>query len=331
MSKESEYEDEIERLRKQLEAANRKLTNANHQKQASQKAARDALLNEAISKKEAAKYKSELCRTRDRYQTLEHDLQINKLRNECAKDKTSILRLRATINEIENDPKKDLPIKVNEKQRLPRLKLELQRLKAKHESQSQLLESIEQMGDMNDALRQAASRGDTTMTKRLLSRGVRVNVPDETGYTAFMYACGQGHAEIADLMMSIGDAIVNDADAKLTPLILACTNSHDETIQLLLKNGAVIDQKDELGYTPLLITCEKNSLPCAKTLLEAGANPNSTDRRGNSPLHHCAVSGNADLAKLLLRHGANSTLKNNDFMTAVGKFPSKARNFGCLI
>jgi ankyrin repeat protein len=129
------------------------------------------------------------------------------------------------INEIENDPKKDLPVKVDAKQRLPKLKLELQRLKAKHESQSQLLESIEEMGDMNDVLRQAASRGDTTMTKRLLSRGVRVNMPDETGVTAFMYACGQGHTEIAELMISVDDAVVNDTDAKLTPLILASTNS----------------------------------------------------------------------------------------------------------
>jgi ankyrin repeat protein len=55
--------------------------------------------------------------------------------------------------------------------------------------------------------------------------------------------------------------------------------------------------------------------------LEAGANPNLIDRRGDSPLHHCAVSGNAELAKLLMKHGANATLKNNDFMTGVGKFP----------
>ena len=104
--------------------------------------------------------------------------------------------------------------------------LELQRLKAKHESQSQLLESIEEMGDhMNDVLRQAAPREDMIMMKRLLSRGVRVNMPDETGVTAFMYACGQGHTEIAELMISVHDAIVKDTDAKLTPLILASTNS----------------------------------------------------------------------------------------------------------
>ena len=83
------------KLTKQLEVASRKLTNANHQKQASQKAAHDAQLNETISKKETEKDKAELSKTRDRYQTLEQDLQINKLRNECAKDQTSILRLRA--------------------------------------------------------------------------------------------------------------------------------------------------------------------------------------------------------------------------------------------
>lgn len=319
MSEETKLKTEVQRLRKQLEAANRKVANANHQKQASQKAAREAKLNEELARKESEKYKIELARTRDRYQTLEHDLQINKLRNECAADRASITQLQATINEIERDPRRDLPIKVDEKRRLPKLTVELQRLKAKYESQSQLLENIEQMGDMSEALRRAASNGDVIAVKRLLSRGVRVNVPDKTGYTAFMFACGRGHTEIVDLMLSVGDANVNDSNSKVTPLILATTNSNNDTIQLLLRNGAAIDQRDELGCTPLLVACDKNLLECARTLLEAGADPNLADRRGNTPLHKCVYHGNHIIAKLLMKKGANATIKNNDLMSSVGK------------
>jgi hypothetical protein len=321
MSNEADYKHQIERLRKQLEAANRKLTNANNKREANEKKYREAKLNEELSRKEAEKYKNELARTRDRYQTLEHELQINKLRNECNKDRASIARLQATINDIETDPRRDLPIKVDDKRRLPKLKLELQRLKAKHESQSQLLENVEAMGNMNEAMRLAASRGDKATVHRLLSRGVHINIPDETGYTAFMYACGGGHTEIADLMIDVGSAVLNDVDAKVTPLILATTNSRNDVVQLLLKKGAVVDQTDELGCTPLLIACDKNFYHCAKSLLDGGANPNAADRRGNTALHHCAVNGNAELAKLLMEKGANETTKNNEFMTAVGESP----------
>ena len=310
----------IERLSKQLEIANRKLANANHQREANERKYREAKLNEELSIREAEKYKNELARTRDRYQTLEQNLQINKLRNECAVDRASIMRLQATITEIETDPRKDLPIKVDDKRRLPKLRLELHRLKAKHESQSQLLENIEAQGNMNEAMNQAASRGDTIMVKRLLSRGVHVNVPDESGYTAFMYACGQGHLEVAELMITVGNATVNcDNVKKLTPLILATTNCHNTIVELLLKNGATVDQRDELDFTPLLIACDKNFTSCAKTLLEANANPNAVDRRGNTALHYSAVHGNDSLAKLLMEKGASNNMKNNEFMTAAGE------------
>ena len=201
--------------------------------------------------------------------------------------------------------------------------MELQRLKSKHESQSQLLENVEAQGDMTLAMQQAASRGDKIMVKRLLARGIQINVPDESGYTAFMYACGQGHAEIVDLMISVGDATMNDFNqlAKVTPLILAATNSHNDVIELLLRHGAAVDERDDLGCTPLLIACAKNSTICAKSLLEAGANPNKAiDRRGNAALHHCAIHGNAEMAQLLMNKGANVLVKNNDFMTAIGKY-----------
>lgn len=313
---------QIERLSKQLETANRKIANSNHQTEANKKRLLEAKLNKELSRKEAEGLKKELSKTRERYATLEHDLQVNKLRNECAVNQASIINLQATINEINSDPGRDLPIKVDNKRRLPKLMLELQRLKSKHESQSQLLENVEAQGDMNLVMQEAASKGDKIMVKRLLARGIQINIPDESGYTAFMYACGQGgHAEIVDLMISVGDATVNDCNelSKATPLILAANNSHNDVIEMLLRHGAGVDQRDDLGCTPLLIACAKNSTNCAKTLLGAGANPNALDRRSNSALHHCAIHGNVEMAQLLMDKGANGLMKNNELMTAIGK------------
>ena len=103
--------------------------------------------------------------------------------------------MEAIIREIETDPEKNMPFKIDQKRRLPKLKLELQRLRARHESQRQLLENLEVAGDMHEAIQRAAATGDETVVKRLLSRGVEVNISDGSGYTAFMYACGQGHID----------------------------------------------------------------------------------------------------------------------------------------
>ena len=311
------YKQQIGILRKQLKDANRKIVNANHRSEAHEQYSKEARIREQQSRQEAEQYKNELARVQERYYCMEHDLKINKLRNECSVDRAKIGYMESIIRAIESDPNRNLPSNVDQKRKLPKLKMDLQRLRSKHESQSQLLENLEAMGNMNEAMRKAAARGDKIMVKRLLSRGVNVNIHDETGYSAFMYACGQGHTDIADLMMSVGEAAVNDYDSKLTPLILAASKCHDDTVQLLIDHGAVVDQRDELKRTPFLIACENESVSCARILLKAGANANATDKRGNTGLHHCANHGNDELARLLIDYGVNSAVKNNDLMTAL--------------
>ena len=142
---------------------------------------------------------------------------------------------------------------------------------------------------MNDAMRRAAVVGDETNAKRLLSRGVDVNVVDDSGFSAFMYCCGQGHLVIAKLMITAGNANIDDPDSKSPPLVLATNNGHVGIVRLLLEHGATVDRNDELARTPLLIACERGDEECARTLLSSGANPNATDRRGNTGLHHVAV------------------------------------------
>ena len=159
---------------------------------------------------------------------------------------------------------------------------------------------------MNEVLRRATATGDETSVKRLLSREVDVNIPDDSGYSAFMYSCGQGHVGISNLMITVGAANVNDPDSKISPLILATNKCHLDVVQSLIDHGATVDHRDELNQTPLLIACEKDYKGCVKALLSAGANPNATDKRGNTGLHHCAVNGNDCIAQMLIDHGVNN-------------------------
>jgi len=281
------------------------------------KEAQESHTRERHSRKQAEEYKNELTRLRQRYHGMESDLKVSKLRNDCSVDQSKIRAMEAKIQEIQTDPNKNLPSKIDQKRRLPAMKLELQRLRSKHEGQQQLLENLAEVGDMNEALQRAAAIGDSTCVKRLLSRGVDVNILDDSGYSAFLYACGQGHDPIANLMITIGGANVNDPDSKLSPLILATSKNHIDVVQLLIDHGVTVDHRDELNRTSLLIACEKGCKEIVLLLLHAGANPNARDKRENTGLHHCATNGNDCIAQMLIDHGVNSSLKNNDLMTAL--------------
>lgn len=265
--------------------------------------------------KQAKEYNNELKGLRQRYHGMD-DLKMSKLRNDCSVVRRKIGALEAAVREIETDPNKNRPSKIDRKRRLPKMKLELQRLRSKHEGQRQLLEDLEQQEDMNEAARRAAVTGDITCVKRLLSRGVDINIMDSSGNSAFLYACGQGHASVAELMIKVGEANV-DPDSIMSPLVLATNRCHADVVRLLLDHGATVDRRDETNRTPLLIACEKGFEDIATYLLRAGANPNAADRRGDTGLHHCAVKGNGSIAQVLIDHGVNLSIKNNDLMTAL--------------
>lgn len=229
------------------------------------------------------------------------DLKLNKLRNE-------IVRMEATLSEIESNRQSN-----KKRKELPRLKLVLQRLQSKYENQCQLLENLEEMSEMIIEMHRAAVEGDVTIVRRLLSRGVDPNKRDESGSTAFMYACDQGHVDIAKMMIEYG-ARVND-DSITSPLILATAKCHVDIVKLLLEHGATVDQRD--STTPLLIACEKDSDTCVNALLHAGANPNRIDELGNTGLHYAAINGNHTIARLLMEYGANNVIHNKSNMNAL--------------
>ena len=60
------------------------------------------------------------------------------------------------------------------------------------------------MGEDNFALMWASKYGKIDMIKFVLKRGVDVNVKDEDGYTALMYAEENGDKDIIDLLKSHG-------------------------------------------------------------------------------------------------------------------------------
>ena len=87
----------------------------------------------------------------------------------------------------------------------------------------------------DDALIEAARKGDTAKVKTLLAEGAEVNHQDQYGYTALIWAANKGHAEVEKHLLAEG-ADVNLKNKNGKTALSVATNK--EVIQLLKAAGA---------------------------------------------------------------------------------------------
>jgi hypothetical protein len=191
-------------------------------------------------------------------------------------------------------------------------------------------------------LRAAAERGDVAEVRRIVSAGTPVDLKDEAGRTALLLATGNGHTEVARVLIEAGADINAQAANMDTPwmlagargrheilalmlpkgpnyalrnrfggnaLIPACERAHVETVRLLLAKSRIpVDHINNLGWTCLLeIVILGDGGPrhveVARLVLDAGANPNIADKDGVTPLQHARRRGQAEIARLIVATG----------------------------
>ncbi len=135
-----------------------------------------------------------------------------------------------------------------------------------------------------DLFFEAALNGDLEGIRSMLRLGMDVNITEEEGRTALMFAGYNGHTEI---------------------------------VKLLIDRGAVVDSRDLADRTALLYAATGPFPETVKVLLEKKANINAVDNGEHfSPLMHAAAEGNLDVVKILIDYGADPTLKDVDGDTA---------------
>ncbi|EGR48787.1 uncharacterized protein TRIREDRAFT_78010 [Trichoderma reesei QM6a] len=103
------------------------------------------------------------------------------------------------------------------------------------------------------ALTMAASNGDTERVKKLLEGEAKpfvdVNLADDDGTPALIYASCFGHEKVVEALIAAG-ANVNQQDRnQWTPFMWAMTNRHKGIAKLLLDKGASSEQKTSSGRT----------------------------------------------------------------------------------
>ncbi|GMI46995.1 hypothetical protein TrCOL_g11124 [Triparma columacea] len=312
---EKKFQDRIVTLRKQLEVAERKVMNAKYMSESHEQLSAETQMRLFSSQNTAAECDRRLQRSLERYASLEHDLQMDRLTNQVQEGRTRIQQAEQSIRECYSDPLLKVPAGTAKRRQLKKFEEKLKTLRRQQKSQSEFLNQITNVGDSNDLMRTAANNNDIPTIKRLLKQGISCNVPDETGFSAFKYACGKGHMHVIRLMLDHAD--IQDEDGRLTPLILAAKNAHDSVVKLLIKRGALIDATDQIGRTALHVACDNNNRSTALELLDLGCQVSAVDKKGNTALHYCAQRNFAPIARLLLDRGIVTDQINVDGLTAI--------------
>lgn len=125
-----------------------------------------------------------------------------------------------------------------------------------------------------------AKLGDALAVQRMVEQGACVEAVSADGTSALMTAAGEGHLEVAKVLL-LHNAKVNAANADGdTPLHFAVKHNHPEVAALLLEKGSAVDARNKKGVTPLMVAAWSGFDCLVQQLLAAGADTEVVDKDG---------------------------------------------------
>ena len=170
-------------------------------------------------------------------------------------------------------------------------------------------------------LADAVMNRDARVVRALMQRRVDVNVPQNDGTTALMWAARYDDLEQADLLIRAGARVSSSNRDGATALQLAAINGSAQMIDKLIKAGA--DPNAALsttGDTALMLAARTGKTAAIDALLESGADVNARESwGGTTPLMWAVSERHPDAVKLLLEHGADVHARSNYVAAANGR------------
>jgi ankyrin repeat protein len=175
----------------------------------------------------------------------------------------------------------------------------------------ELLEMDPTWIDMQDdkgwtALMYAALSGHEGIVTMLLEAGAGVDASGDSytsllrDHTALIGASAEGHSRVVQILIDHGAKIWTNTELALST---AVTMGNVDVIRVLLRNGCDIEEHDLEGQTPLHHACLNARLEAFQFLVQEGASIFAKDRRGRCALDMAAEAGAEEIVRLLLNKG----------------------------
>ncbi len=153
----------------------------------------------------------------------------------------------------------------------------------------------------------AAMSGDDAAVRKLVASGANVNAPQGDGMTALHWAAKRGDAALTEALIK-AHANVNATTTidAYTPLHIASKSGNPAVVRDLIKAGANVNAVAGTGATSLHLAAESGNTDVVAALLDKGADPNAKEALwGQTPLVFAAEDNRADVIRLLIKRGAD--------------------------
>jgi hypothetical protein len=168
-------------------------------------------------------------------------------------------------------------------------------------------------GALDQALYEAAEKGDTDAISKLLDAGANVDAAIDGDGSPLIGAARGGHLDAVRLLLDRGAdpnlAVQGDGN----PLIMAAREGHAGVVELLLGRGARVDDVVPEDENALIQASGRGRLQVVKLLVSRGANVNarvwsrSSDRgegEWRTPLNMARRGGHTAVVRFLMEAGA---------------------------
>jgi ankyrin repeat protein len=161
------------------------------------------------------------------------------------------------------------------------------------------LEQVDWWG--STLLHDACQCGNLEIAISLLEHGARGDELDSTGHTCFSLAVGEGHADVAEMLIMRGYLAEGSPRPNgLSSLHMASFHGMKNIVETLLSNNVSPNVQDSKGWTPVHMAAQAGRTPVLEILLAANGAPDAATSTGLTPLHLAAVYGHLSTLECLL-------------------------------
>ena len=157
----------------------------------------------------------------------------------------------------------------------------------------------------NNAMHHAARTNNVELATFLLNRGMDIDAPGPTGYSALHVASGLGKLKMVSFLIGKGAKLSQyDSLSRGTPLEIAIIQGRARTVELLIRNGALrgVTSGTEAPLTALsraASICPSHA-KVVQAFIDAGADLNVKDSSGR-PIFLALAARNNDVAMVLAK------------------------------
>ncbi|MEO1859328.1 MAG: ankyrin repeat domain-containing protein [Verrucomicrobiales bacterium] len=159
---------------------------------------------------------------------------------------------------------------------------------------------------MDQTVAESAMNGDIVAVKQALAKGLDINAVDEGKRTLLMFACFNGHTELAKFLIGAGAAVDQREKTNRTALMFAATGPNVDTVKMLIEMGAEVNAIDSHeDWTALMIASAEGQTEVVNLLLANGADATMKDTDGEDSAYFARQRKFEALAQVLDKAAAS--------------------------